>query len=137
MKAAAQKGFTLVELAVVIAIIAILSAVAIPRFMDTTTSAEESMARDLVSQLNSAAAIWTAQNAQSPDGFDDFVDDANPPAANMTIGVGAFGSNRVPCDVSAQTINCNAAFDRVDASYSWNNGAITATISRRANAGGG
>ena len=132
MKAAAQKGFTLVELAVVIALIAILSAIAIPRYLDSTVSAEESLARDLVAQLNSAAALWMNNNdAHVPSGFTDFVSDTHPPAPGATLGLGNFGPNRVPCSVTAATINCDASFKNVTAVYSWNDGAIHATIARR------
>lgn len=74
MKAA--KGFTLIELAIVIAIIAILAAVAIPRFANMQHSANRAAAQAYLSNLNTAAATWMAQNAQVPTNFNQFVSNA-------------------------------------------------------------
>ena len=56
-----QKGFTLVELVIVIAILGILSAVALPRFADFTTSAKTSARAGTVAALNSAIGIVHAK----------------------------------------------------------------------------
>ena len=56
-----QKGFTLIELMIVIAIIGILSAIAIPNFLNYRTKGQDSAAK------NEAATFYSAAMAQFAD----------------------------------------------------------------------
>ena len=65
-----QKGFTLVELVVVIAILGILGGIAVPRFTKYQEEAKLAADEATVSTLNSAIGLYYATNDSSLDDFE-------------------------------------------------------------------
>ena len=57
-----RKGFTLIELIVIIVILGILAAVAIPTYVDLTTSASNATARGIMGALRGANSLYFASN---------------------------------------------------------------------------
>ena len=58
-----KKGFTLIELVMVIVILGILAATALPRFVDLSSKAKENAAKGTLGSIRAAVAITYASNA--------------------------------------------------------------------------
>ncbi len=69
-----QKGFTIIELVVVILLLGILTATALPRFMDVTDDAHDSVVSATIASLNTGGALYHAQWVASgePDSLSEF-----------------------------------------------------------------
>ncbi|MAX92333.1 MAG: pilin [Pseudomonas sp.] len=71
MKAQMQKGFTLIELMIVVAIIGILAAVALPAYQDYTTRAKVSEVMLAASSARTAVAEYAStENALPPSTYE-------------------------------------------------------------------
>lgn len=67
------RGFTLVELLVVMAIIALLLALAVPRYFRSVTRAEETVLRENLTLMRDAVDKYYADNAKYPPDLQELV----------------------------------------------------------------
>jgi type II secretory pathway pseudopilin PulG len=139
---AKQNAFTLIELGIIIAIIGIMSAVAVTQMMDLTGNAEEAVLQDYLSKLNGGAAQYLVATGKRPTKFDDFVAvnnaalDATAIAAGKTVPLLYNKKGQEMCGAAVSTtatFTCtggvNAGLDKGTATYTLTNGVVTAVIS--------
>ena len=115
-----QKGFTLIELMIVVAIIGILAAIAIPAYQDYTARAQASEAFSLLDGLKTPTLESFVQDGtwQTPSGavvIGKYV---------ATIGfTQASGANTMVAAFTATGVNSKIASKHVTLTYNDNNGA--------------
>jgi prepilin-type N-terminal cleavage/methylation domain-containing protein len=137
-----NKGFTLIELAIVIALLSILASLAIQKMADLQSSAERATAQDFLSSLNSGLGLYNARMLKNPPGgFSNFVSSdpahmTQAPAGDnfytvITATMGPNAKNGQQCTVSNTQVDCTAAFNRINVSYSFTNDVVTASITER------
>ena len=91
MTHSAQRGFTLIEIMVVVVILAILAAAVVPRIMDRPDEARATKARQDIRVLESALELYRLDNFNYPStqqGLEALVEkpSGDPPAPNWKSG---------------------------------------------------
>ena len=69
-----DEGFTLIELLIVVLIIGVLAAIAIPVYLSTVNTAKDESAKATVSQAISTLTAYRIQNGEYPDSMDEVTD---------------------------------------------------------------
>ena len=135
---AAQSGFTLIELAIVIAIVSVLAAVAVPKFQNAEAGAERGIIQDMTSQLKSAMSIYIVRSGKTPEKFSDFVKTTALTSGDaQTISLLSFGPGAkagTTCNPGDETLTCDGGADKPfrkwkNITYNLNGGAIALDLS--------
>lgn len=115
-----QSGFTLIELVMVIVLIGVLAAIAIPKFVDLSGDAKRAAAEGVAGALSSASAInYAARKANASNGVAvDNCDDvgallqggALPADYSITSAAVAAEATKTDCVVNAPGNAASAAF---------------------------
>jgi len=102
-----QKGFTLIELMIVVAIIGILAAIAIPAYQDYTVRSQVTEGLNLASDLKAGVAESFAQTGTWP-------------ANNNSLGITQVKSGKYVSDVSVNTGSITITYGGVQANANIN-----------------
>jgi general secretion pathway protein G len=69
-----QQGFTLIELMIVMIIIGVLAAIAVPAYVQSVRHAREAVLREDLHTLRAAIDSYTVDKGKAPQGLSDLVD---------------------------------------------------------------
>lgn len=80
---ASQRGFTLIELIVVMVIVGLLGAVAVPKFVDVTDKAEAASVKNVLGSVRSALSLKVASGLVNGDDIDSWAYNGSAPLEPM------------------------------------------------------
>jgi MSHA pilin protein MshA len=106
MKKQIQKGFTLIELVVVIVIIDILAAVAVPRFVNLSGEAGDASAQGAAGAMSSAVAMNFARFQVNPGASINIISGTTTCNALLPLLTGSAFPTNVQFVTGANTITC-------------------------------
>jgi MSHA pilin protein MshA len=92
-----EKGFTLIEVIVVIIILGILAVVAVPRYLDMRTEAEKGVAKGITASLRGAIAIRHAKY--------------------LLDSTATYGASTIVADLDTEDVTVAAAGTRITATF--------------------
>lgn len=98
-----KKALTLVEVMIVVAILGILAAIAIPQFRSHSQEAKESAARDNLRILRQQIEVYAARHGGVAPGYPD--DDTTLPPAFIVFVIQMFKSERYMSDLPRNPFN--------------------------------
>ncbi len=103
----AQQGFTLIELMIVVAIIGILAAIAIPSYNDYTARAQMSEAVELMGGTKTPLAEWFADKGAWPSALGSVAGGLSGKYTTTVAGSGSGSTYTVTATMMPSNVNSN------------------------------
>ncbi len=109
-----ENGFTLIEMMIVVAIIAILTAVAIPKFSESLAMANTARVQADLQSLDTAIAMYRVQNGRVPQTLTDLksyidVENIKAPTGDVYVN-GTLESNTTDANYTLSNDKTNSSF---------------------------
>ncbi|WP_296922922.1 prepilin-type N-terminal cleavage/methylation domain-containing protein [uncultured Megamonas sp.] len=109
-----EDGFTLIEMMIVVAIIAILTAIALPKFNESLAMANTSRVQADLQSLDTAISMYKVQNNKAPQNISDLseyidVDNVKAPTGDVYVN-GVLTANETGENYSLNSDKTNATF---------------------------